>query len=111
MSVHGFTVLHACIHILTRLEQFDSLGALVRLLGVLLVDVVVDLRLGREGLEPLQDPGDKLRHVGGGRGLGVGQGHVYHEDVGQDTGEKEGWREVDGRQQIKQSQTQSQTCS
>lgn len=31
--------------ILTRLEQFDSLGALVRLLGILLADVVVDLRL------------------------------------------------------------------
>ncbi len=45
--------LHACIHILTRLEQFDSLGALVRLLGVLLVYVVVDLQLRREGLEPL----------------------------------------------------------
>ena len=84
---------HACIHILTRLEQLDSLGALVRLLGVLLVDVVVDLGLRREGLEPLQDPGDELCHVGGGRGPGVGQGHVYHEDIGQDTGERERGRE------------------
>lgn len=88
--VHPAHSLHACIHILTRLEQFDSLGALVRLLGVLLVDVVVDLRLRREGLEPLYDPSDELCHVGGRGGLGVGQGHVYHEDIGQDTGEREG---------------------
>lgn len=79
--------------ILTRLEQLDSLGALVRLLGVLLVHVVVDLRLRREGLEPLQDPGDKLCHVGGGGGPGVGQGYVDHEDVGQDTGEGVGGEE------------------
>lgn len=71
---------------LTCLEKFDSLGALVRLLGVLLVDVVVDLRLRHEGLQTFYDPGDELRHVGGGGGLGVGQGHVYHEDIGQDTG-------------------------
>lgn len=50
----------------------------------------MDLRLGREGLEPLQDPSDELGHVGGGGGPGVGQGDVYHEDVGQDAGEREG---------------------
>lgn len=81
--------LHARIRVLTRLEQLDSLGALVRLLGVLLLDVVVDLRLRRQGLQPLQNPGDELCHVGGGGGLRVGQGHVYHEDVGQHTGEGE----------------------
>lgn len=81
---------HARIHMLTRLEKLDSLGALVRLLGVLLVDVVVDLQFRRQGLQTFQDPGDELCHVGGGGGLGVGQGHVYHEDIGQDTGEG-GW--------------------
>lgn len=61
---------------------------LVRLLGVVLVDVVVDFRRRREGLEPSQDPGDELCHVRGGGGPGVGQGHVDHEDVGQDAGER-----------------------
>lgn len=77
-------------HILTRFEQLDSLGALVRLLGVLFVDVVVDLGLRREGLEPLQDSGDEFCHMGGRGGPGVGQGHVYHEDIGQHTRERAG---------------------
>lgn len=106
---------HACIHILTRLEQLDSLGALVRLLGVLLVDVVVDLGLRREGLEPLQDPGDELCHVGGRRGPGVGQGHVYHEDIGQDTGERErereGWGQRRGGGETKTKEKKSKNKS
>lgn len=79
---------------LTRLQQLDSLRALVRLLGVLLVHVVVDLRLRREGLEAPQDPAHELGHVGRGGGPGARQRHVHHEDVGQDTGdgEREGRR-------------------
>lgn len=48
----------------------------------------MNFRLRRERFEPLHDPSDKLCHVGGGGGVGVGQSHVYHEDVGQDT---RGW--------------------
>lgn len=97
---------HPCTA-LTRLEQLDSLRALVRLLGVLLVHVVVDLRLRREGLEAPQDPAHELGHVGRGGGPGAGQRHVHHEDVGQDTGDGEsegGWgerRRRKGREETK----------
>ncbi len=35
--------------------------------------------------------------MGGGGGLGVGQGHVYHKDIGQDTGERGRQRRGGGR--------------
>lgn len=73
---------------LTRFKQLDSLGVLAGLRAAVLLDVVVDLSLRHEGGQSLQNTGHEVRNVGGGSGPGVGQGHVYHEDIGQDTGEE-----------------------